>query len=184
VSETEPVAVRPAVPTDAPAIAGVHVASWHSAYAELMPAAYLNAMSVGTETERWSRALARDPGRGRATFVAEDRAGRVLGYATVGPDVQDASRGLLFLMYVLPEVWGRGAGGRLMAASEGALLDLGHRDAVLWVLEENARARRFYEHWGWRADGERSTDDYGGVSLPALRYVRALGDRSKRGDNP
>jgi RimJ/RimL family protein N-acetyltransferase len=46
--------------------------------------------------------------------------------------------------------------------------------AHLWVLEENLRARKFYERLGWRPDGGRSSDAYGGVSLGALRYVVSI----------
>ncbi|MDP9237087.1 MAG: GNAT family N-acetyltransferase [Chloroflexota bacterium] len=77
-------------------------------------------------------------------------------------------------MYVTPEAWGIGAGRALMQAARDALLDLEFRDAVLWVLEANGRARRFYERAGWRPDGVTRTDDYGGVELPAVRYVQSL----------
>ena len=30
----------------------------------------------------------------------------------------------------------------------------------LWVLEENVRARRFYERHGWRPDGRTGTSEY------------------------
>jgi hypothetical protein len=45
---------------------------------------------------------------------------------------------------------------------------------VLWVLEQNERARRFYERDGWAADGVSQPDDYGNTKLIALRYVTRL----------
>jgi RimJ/RimL family protein N-acetyltransferase len=49
----------------------------------------------------------------------------------------------------------------------------GYRDIVLWVLEENARARRFYERAGYSADGATNVlDRLGGVL--EVRYRRAL----------
>lgn len=45
---------------------------------------------------------------------------------------------------------------------------------MLWVLDANARARRFYEAAGWRADGRTQYNDYGQARLQALRYAVAL----------
>jgi ribosomal protein S18 acetylase RimI-like enzyme len=46
----------------------------------------------------------------------------------------------------------------------------GYRAAVLWVLESNARARRFYEIAGWRSDGTIQTERSSGVELREMRY--------------
>ena len=46
--------------------------------------------------------------------------------------------------------------------------------AVLWVLEQNERARRFYDSDGWQADGAMQEDDSGGRKLMALRYALSL----------
>ena len=43
--------------------------------------------------------------------------------------------------------------GALLDAALAALAASGSSEASLWVLEDNARARRFYEARGWRADG-------------------------------
>lgn len=61
-----------------------------------------------------------------------------------------------------------------MDASVRAMAGLGYRQAALWVLERNERARSFYGAHGWRPDGGRSETDYGGVMLAALRYVREI----------
>jgi GNAT superfamily N-acetyltransferase len=66
-----------------------------------------------------------------------------LGFAAVSP-------GWLNGLYVRPEAWGTGVAARL---HERARATLGPGRARLWVLEENHRARRFYERRGWRADG-------------------------------
>lgn len=93
----------------------------------------------------------------------------MIGYATVGED-ETGTVGLLALMYVAPTRWGRGVGSALMVGVRQALSDLGHSEAVLWVLEANRRARRFYEHDRWRAETATHDNDYGGTTLPALRY--------------
>lgn len=161
------VRARDATPLDAAAIAAVNVASWRVAYRGLMPDAYLDAMSIEDDAARWSAGLQRDGARRKRTIVAED-AGVMVGYATVGRDAE-TGMGLLYLMYVEPHNWQRGLGRALMIAARDALTELGHEVAVLWVLEQNARARRFYAADGWLPDGGERRIDYGGAELAAVR---------------
>jgi RimJ/RimL family protein N-acetyltransferase len=52
--------------------------------------------------------------------------------------------------------------------------ELGFRQVILWVLDGNDRAQRFYEDAGWSADGERRTIEFAGQSLPEVRYAKKL----------
>jgi hypothetical protein len=61
-----------------------------------------------------------------------------------------------------------------MTATLANLAAAGYRDATLWVLQDNARARRFYSQAGWTADGATKTDDLDGFSLLEVRYRRPL----------
>ena len=51
-------------------------------------------------------------------------------------------------LYVLRKAQRQGAGSRLMAAMARALFERGHRGDSLWVVEQNAPARQFYERLG------------------------------------
>jgi hypothetical protein len=51
---------------------------------------------------------------------------------------------------------------------------LGYTEAVLWVLPDNARGRRFYELAGWTTDGTQRTSEVRGVVVPEVRYRRRL----------
>jgi GNAT superfamily N-acetyltransferase len=78
-------------------------------------------------------------------FVAES-AGEPVGVAA-------ARSGGLDGLYVVPEHWGTGVADRLHDAALDHCRSLGDGECRLWVLEENGRARRFYERRGWRLDG-------------------------------
>ena len=54
--------------------------------------------------------------------------------------------------YVRPDHWGTGVAAELHDAALAELSDC--PELKLWVLEENHRARRFYEKHGWRQNGE------------------------------
>ena len=97
---------------------------------------------------------------GRAlTFVAEHQ-GEVIGYGSCN----DQRAGLLHArgftgevseLYVLRKAQRQGAGSRLMAAMARALFERGHRGYSLWVVEQNAPARQFYERLGGILIAER-----------------------------
>lgn len=61
-------------------------------------------------------------------------------------------------------------GTALMQAGMQDLQDLGMREATLWVLRDNLRARRFYEQLGWMPDRRTVSADYGGRRLEALCF--------------
>jgi RimJ/RimL family protein N-acetyltransferase len=61
-------------------------------------------------------------------------------------------------LYVVPEAWGSGVALALHDAALAALPDCA--EVRLWVLEENRRARRFYEKHGWRRNGETRVVEY------------------------
>ena len=47
-----------------------------------------------------------------------------------------------------------------------------HARVYLWVLKGNARARRFYEIAGFRADGAKEPYAVDGLPVPEARYVK------------
>jgi ribosomal protein S18 acetylase RimI-like enzyme len=112
-----------------------------------------------TEAEvlaQWEHWLGADWDRGRRAFVAAD-GGDLIGVVLAGPDPDDARRGQLARLYVSPERWGEGVGRQLYDAAIGHLHDQGFTTVTLWVLEENRRARSWYERLGWRPNGTRKT---------------------------
>ena len=108
--------------------------------------------------------------------MAEARAGaRRLRSFTGGHLGDTAGQGELYAIYVLPEAWGSGAGPLLMAAALSALRENGFAVAILWVLEDNPRAQRFYEREGWTRDGGRREEEFLGVTITEIGYRITLG---------
>jgi GNAT superfamily N-acetyltransferase len=82
-------------------------------------------------------------------------------------------------MYVLPAAWGRGLADELHAAAVDQLRAHGAMRARLWVLELNARARRFYERHGWRPDGTSRVVEFAPHPID-LGYALDLGSTDHR----
>jgi GNAT superfamily N-acetyltransferase len=163
--------VREARPEDAGAIADVRRRGWQTAYAHVFPADALAGMPVDGDREFWAGRLERDPPRA-GVFVAE-LGGTVAGFAAVGP-ARGEDAGELYAIYVDPESWGAGLGQALIVAAEERLAEAGFAEAILWVLDDNPRARRFYEAAGWHADGGTKQDTFFGVEVTELRYRKRL----------
>ncbi len=160
--------VRDAVPADAEVIADVHVRAWQEAYPHVFPAEALDRLDPAPRARHWREGIR----SGWTVLVTEDGSG----FASVGPARDDdaAGAGELYAIYVAPERWGTGAGRALMEAAAGALGAAGFSEAVLWVLEDNPRARRFYEGAGWTLDGAVKEDEFLGTRVREVRYRRSV----------
>lgn len=150
---------------DVAAVAEVHVRTWQAAYEHVFGAERLAGIDPGAR-ERFARRFATDPDYD--AFVAEDE-GRIVGFVASGLAEQETEQRELFAIYVLPEAWGTDAAPGLMRAAVEAMRARGAPDAILWVLDDNPRARRFYEREGWRADGTAESE-YLGLTVPLVRY--------------
>ncbi len=165
--------IRPATADDANALARVHVDSWRSAYRGLVPDAYLENLDWEHGALRFRRAIVCGADE---TYVAEERH-EMLGFLTVGAcrdaDVDPATTGEIWGIYLAPRHWRRGVGGQLCLHAERVLASRHYLQAVLWVLEGHAGARRFYEAMGFEVDGASKTLNPR-APLKAIRYRKQL----------
>jgi ribosomal protein S18 acetylase RimI-like enzyme len=165
--------VRRARLEDARAIAQVHAETWREAYEHVFGAERLASVTTDARLAQWERILA--AGQSDVFVVpAADGADGIVGFVSTGDSRDADAEAELFAIYVLPGAWGTGAGSALMRAGVEAMRLRASGDAVLWVLDDNPRARRFYEREGWTLDGERKEDEYLGLRVAEVRYRIAL----------
>ncbi|MGL3807842.1 N-acetyltransferase family protein [Paeniglutamicibacter sp. R2-26] len=165
---TETYEIRRAAPEDVKATLGMKLRAWRETYKDQRPESFFSAAEARMEAEEdwWTRGLA----QGAELWIATDGQSNIVGVAGGGPAADDdADTGVgieLQLLYVLGDHHGTGLGQRLLETV------LTGRDAVLWVLEGNARARAFYARHGFVADGrvEALADDWEGLN--EVRMVR------------
>ena len=165
--------IRSATVHDAGALAVVHVRSWQEAYHGKVPQEYLDQLDPAGREQGWREWIQQDRAPA-GTLVLEHNRDGVIGLVNVSPsrdtDTDPRLVGEVQALYLLPEFWGQGAGRLLMDAAVHRLVRAGYREIILWVLETNGRARRFYEAAGWRADGSMKTDDSRGFPYVEVRY--------------
>jgi GNAT superfamily N-acetyltransferase len=115
-----------------------------------------------------------DPEREAKTLtILAERGDDLLGFAHSIIDEDENYGTLLDNLHVHPDAHRLGIGMRLMAETAGTLEAAGNTSSFyLWVLEDNAGARRFYEALGGNECGRGSVAD--GPSNPSLPAVPSL----------
>lgn len=176
----DPLRIREMALADCRSVSEIRIGGWRTAYAGMIPQAHLDRLDVDADTE-WRRGylekLEKDDGE-VVNLVAERR-GAIVGWACHGPyregevRTEDAE---LYALYVRPGHFSTGVGRALLRESARRCATARHERMLLWVLKENARARRFYEGHGFAADGAEEPFEVDGVTVPELRYVRVLRD--------
>ncbi|WP_461072886.1 GNAT family N-acetyltransferase [Streptomyces pseudoechinosporeus] len=160
---------------DCPRVAEIRVRGWQTAYKGMMPQPYLDRLDLADEVSR-RRTHFEQAGEGVVNLVAE-WSGEVVGWSCHGPyrdgelPTKDAE---LYAIYVHPDHVSHGVGQALLRESTTRCATAGHDRMLLWVLKENARARRFYERAGFTPDGTEESWEVAGVSVPEVRYSGPL----------
>ncbi len=160
------IVVRKPQPEEASRIADLHQLTWEETYHDKLPAVAWGPGAHKRRTQMWQQ-ITSDPQEGHR-YAVLDVDGRLSGFAGAGPAREaDAPRDYqLWFVYLLQAEQGTGAG--------QALFDevVGDRPCYLWVLDDNPRARRFYERNGFVADGARQPVGFEGSTAEVIRMVR------------
>jgi GNAT superfamily N-acetyltransferase len=174
VAPVEDLKLRPAVPSDAAAVAVLHADSWRRHYRGAYSDSFLDGDVEADRLVVWTNRLG-EPDRPSYTIVAENR-GRLVAFAHTVFDADPRWGALLDNLHVDHGETRRGIGSRLLALSARAVRE---RDTGLyvWVLEQNVAAQAFYAACGGRCVGQNAVEPPGGVagrlngSPVALRYA-------------
>ncbi|MDE3082435.1 MAG: GNAT family N-acetyltransferase [Acidobacteriota bacterium] len=167
------VTLRAASDADALAVATIHLATWRAAYRGIIPDSYLDGLDEETRASRYTfdSTSPDDP----QTWIALEGE-EIVGFVSLGPARDDElKRGEVYALYVAPRSWRLGIGSILMARAEEELRGRGFTGALLWVLRDNDRGRRFYEASDWRFDGHELVAQFDGHDVVEVRYVKSLG---------
>lgn len=158
--------IRYLTPEDAPlTVSNIYESGWKYAYRGIVPQSYLDSIPAGL----WTAALHRP--HLRHLVALED--GVPIGTAGFGPSRWEAypDYGEVVSLYLLPAYIGQGRGGLLLGRCVEELKGQGFDKILLWVLEENRPARRFYERNGFVWSGVLRRDTVGGRELGEALYL-------------
>lgn len=146
--------IREAAIRDAARIAEIEVASSRYAYQNIVPDACLyqdlNVENRIPVHQRWIAENRFDE------YVYEDAGtGTVKAMMGIGMCEDEDKKGAfeLHFLYVDPDYVRMGVGAEMLRFFEQKGKENGCAEFVIWVLEDNEQARRFYEKHGYRPDG-------------------------------
>ena len=149
-------------------VAYIHVNSWKAAYKGIVPDEYLNGLSVEKSAQKFKEIKAKGIAHHYLMYV-DKRPSGVLVYSKSFDEDTDEGTADIGAIYFLPEYWGKGLGTKLMDFGISEIKKAGYNAVTLWVLEQNIRARKFYEKKGFVFDGTKEEINIG-KPLVKVRY--------------
>jgi ribosomal protein S18 acetylase RimI-like enzyme len=158
-------AVRTPRVEDADEAARVHIQVWREAYADNMPAEFLEGLDPVRAAERWRLRFEMDDPDG-VVVVATGRDGEIVGIASAGPtrDQDAPTEWELYSINVLAAHHGSGVADQLITAA------VAQRPATLWVVRDNPRADAFYRRHGFGVEGASKIHEGSGAT--EIRMIR------------
>nr|WP_230416972.1 GNAT family N-acetyltransferase [Micromonospora tarapacensis] len=155
------------------AVGALHQRSRIAAYSAFLPPDALAKPTPEAMGEYWVQRWTWEREDHRMTLAVRD--GTLSGFTYLGPAGDDEPEaGLLCAIHLDPAERGHGVGRALMVDALAGMRARGWCRAVLWVLRDNAHARRFYERGGWRPTGLERDETIGTARTSQLRYARPL----------
>lgn len=161
--------IRNAEPDDAEAVRSVSRASWHAAYDDV-----LGADTVDAVVDEWYEVDGLRTAIDETIFHVADRDGDLVGFANAGRNPEYGADAFeLFRIYVQPDDWNRGIGGRLLESVRADVRREGGDRLRLSVLAENEVGVRFYESHGFERLASEAIE-LDGETYVEYAYVKRL----------
>lgn len=162
--------IRVAGGGDSTMIARLHATSWQHAYRGILGDEYLERRVFAERGEVWrERFLV--PKAGQHVIVAEDQ-GEIVGFACAFGDEDDRWGTMLDNLHTHPSHRGKGIGTMLIAeVASWSAENYPGKGLFLWVFDQNAAARQFYESLGGKPVGEMTWIAPDGSAVRELRYA-------------
>jgi GNAT superfamily N-acetyltransferase len=162
-------ALRAPTEADAAAIARAHTESWQTSYRGILPDSILDRIDVGQRADSRRRVL-----RDRSVFqlVAYDTThGDIVGFCDAGRSRRGAAQaGEVYAIYIVDRAKRHGLGVEMFARVRAYLAANAMSSMIVWVLDHNVHARRFYEAIGGRL-GPQLRTTVGGFGVVEQAYV-------------
>jgi GNAT superfamily N-acetyltransferase len=166
----QPFGTRPAVRSDAAAIAALHAASWRCAYRGALSDEFLAGDIVADRMAVWSERFRAAPPNQHVVVAESDKG--LLGFACVFASADREWGALLDNLHVVRSSQRHGIGSRLVREiASWCVTRESDKGLFLWVLEANEGARRFYENLGAVNVGEDVWSPPGGGAVTRRRYA-------------
>ena len=162
-------AIRDAKLDDAEGIARAQTDSWQTSYRGILPDTVLDRIDVGQRADTRRKILT---DKSILQLVAYDVTHNdIVGFCDAGPSRRNVPyKGELYAIYLVQHAKRYGIGTEMFERVQAWFTRQDIHSMIVWVLENNDHARRFYEALGGRATS-RLQSRVGGFPVTELAYV-------------
>ena len=146
-------------------ISSIYEQSWRKTYKGMLPSRYLKKIPEGNWTERINHFCSRS--------MVMVSAGEYIGTVSFGECrmEQYSGWGEIYSLYLLPQYTGKGLGKRLMDRALSEMKEKGFTNILLFALEQNLTARKFYENYGFTLSGDMMKKKFGHKNVTQVMYT-------------
>ena len=161
--------IRRVKPGDESILARIQTESWKAAFKDIVEEELLRkSTDLDRATDMYRKLLEQQIGNG---YILEVKgAAHCIAWWDAVRDADLNGYAELICIHSLPGNWRRGYGSRMMETVLRDAAAAGFRNIVLWVFEENERARRFYEAHGF-VKTDRTKIGLGAVEVMYARSI-------------
>ena len=147
-ARTDNVIIRKAIPGDEQVLAYIQTESWKAAFAGILSPEELVRCTNLQKAEQMYHGVLRREGCNMAIELVNDHPHCIAAWGTNRCDLGNAV-GELICIHSLQNNWAKGYGSAMMEFVLAQLQQANYESVILWVFEENTRARKFYEKHGF-----------------------------------
>ncbi|MDR1159402.1 MAG: GNAT family N-acetyltransferase [Syntrophomonadaceae bacterium] len=146
----------------------IHSKSWQAAYRGIIPDNVVDDFLPEKRAAIFQKVITTNPEEYYLFKVDDIPAGIGSLYKNYEENM-DETEGEIYSIYFHPDFWGTLATHKAVEFCLDRLKELGFKRIVIWVLQDNIRARKFYEKHGFTLDGAQQILEIG-KPLVEVRY--------------
>ena len=160
----EQIELRPVRPGDEEALARIYCGSWRSGFAGMITDEVMNRYADYDRVRDRYTAILKDMGSRRGYLISVDGKPHCMAFWDVSREADMPGYAELVCIHSLPDNWGKGCGTMMMERVIADVKAAGYKKMMIWMFEENTRALRLYEKFGFRRNGIKK-DPLGAVEM-------------------
>lgn len=155
----------------------IHAFSWKFAYKGIVPQKFLDELQLDFWVPTFEIWMRNDIVKGKVLYNDE----KMIGCIVFGKSREESlpNWGEIISCYLLPEYFHKGYGKFLIKSALSDLEELEYENVYLWVLQENQRARNFYEKIGFQNMNKKCTCDIMDKKLTDICYGYSIKNLKK-----
>ena len=163
------VKIRKAIPGDEQVLAYIQTESWKAAFLDILSPEELERCTNLQKAEQMYYGVLRRDGCNMAIELVDGKPHCIAAWGKNRCDLGDTV-GELICIHSLQNNWAKGYGSAMMEYVLAQLQQANYESVILWVFEDNKRARKFYEKHGFELTEQKKMAN----GIAELMYMKKI----------